>query len=227
MMAINELHIILLETMYALLIILPSLLVYFRTSKLYSFSKYRGLKYFSNAFLFIAIGFALRYIVMLRKIAGGDLFNTLQQFDVMLGLMEFFMILSGMFLFYSLVWKHFEKKQYSMTSLNKPLFFMYVGALVLVILDLLLQSFIMLYTSQIILFGLATILAYLNYREKKQYFKRFYFIAMALFLLIAVTNLLGQYTIDTFPIVRFYTYVITLVAVWMFVYMTNQLVKKK
>lgn len=223
-MAINQLQIIGIETIYTLLIVIPSIIIYFRTSKLYTFSKYRGLKYFSGAFLFLAIGFALRYLVMLQKIIGGDLFQTIQRLDLMVSVMEYFMILPGMFLFYSLIWKKFEHNKYSKHPINPSLTMIYFLTLLLVILDFYLQSLISLYVSQIILFSAAAIISYINYKEKNQYFKQFYFIAMTLFLIISITNMIAQYTIDKIPIMRFYAYIITIITIWIFLYTTNKLI---
>lgn len=224
-MVFDELQIIGLETIYALLVILPSLLIFSKTRKLFRFSNYKGIKYFSNAFLFFAIGFILRYFVVLNKIISGNLLATIQSFDLLLIAMEFFMIVPGMFLLYALVWKNFEHLLYSKKPVNLAIFLMYFVALLLAVLDYVFSTFLFLFVSQIILFSVASVIAYTNYRVKRQYFKQFYFISMFLFLVMVVVNLIAQYTINNFPIMRFYVYVITVVVVFLFLHITNKLTK--
>lgn len=225
-MAINELQIISIETIYTLLIAITSLLVFFKTRKVYNFSNYKGLRYFSNAFLFIAVGFLLRYIIMLQKILSGELLGTIQQTNLLLILMQFCLILPGMFLLYSLIWKKFENTKYSKKPLNKPVTVIYAVSLIFAISDFLLQSFLFMYISQIFLFLIASIIAYKNYEKTKQQLKQFYFISMVLFLIAMTINLIAQYTIDSFPLMRIYTYIITVVVLFLFLYITNKLTKK-
>lgn len=224
-MAINELQIISIETIYTLLIAITSLLVFFKTRKVYNFSNYKGLRYFSNAFLFIAVGFLLRYIIILQKILSGELLGTIQQTNLLLILMQFFLILPGMFLLYSLIWKKFENTKYSKKPLNAPVTFIYIVSLIFAIADFLLQSFLFMYLSQILLFLIASIIAYKNYKTTKQQLKQFYFISMVLFLIARTINLIAQYTIDSFPLMRIYTYIITVVVLFLFLYITNKLTK--
>ncbi|MFP4567705.1 MAG: hypothetical protein ACLFN8_02055 [Candidatus Woesearchaeota archaeon] len=219
----QEIQIIGIETIYTLLIIIPSLIIYYKTNKLYNFSKYRGLKYFSNAFLFLAAGFFIRYFVIINNALTGYQHQTIQTFNTPLILMEFFLILPGMMLLYALVWQNFENKKYTKTPINTPLFFMYATAIILATIDYLMQTLILLYSSQIILFGAATIISYKNYREKKQYFKQFYFISMTLFLIIMLVNFIAQYTINNYPIMRFYAYITTVIALAIFLYITEKL----
>lgn len=222
-MVSQELQIIGVETIYSLLVIIPSLIIYFKVFKLYNFSKYVGLKYFSNAFLFLSLGFLVRYFVMINNVLSGYQHQTIQSFNFLLILMEFLLILPGMFLFYSLIWKKFEDKSYSITPINTSLFIIYSLALVFAVIDYILQSLILLYLSQILLFGLATIISYKNYRERKHTFKQFYFISMVLFLVIMVINFIAQYTINDYPVMRVYAYIMTVVVVFIFLYITKKL----
>lgn len=222
----QEIQIIGIETAYALLIIIPSLIIYFKVSKLYNFSNYKGLKYFSNVFLFLSAGFFIRYFVILNNVFSGYAHQTIQTFNALLILMTFFMALPGMFLLYSLVWKKFEDKKYSKKPINTPLFFIYALSLAIAVTDYLMQTLFLLYTSQILLLGVATVIAYKRYSEKKQYFKQFYFISMALFLIAMIINFVAQYTINTYPIMRLYTYLTTTIVVLLFLYITRNLTKK-
>ena len=198
-------------------------MIYVKANKLYAFSNYRGLKYFSQAFLFLAIGFFLRYFVMLNNVLAGNMHETIQTFNILLILMEFFLIMMGFFLLYSLVWKNFETKRYSKNPINLPVFFMYALAIIFATFDYFIQSLILLYLSQIVLFTIASIIAYKNYRAKKQKYKQYYFIIMVLFLIIIIINFVAQYTINTYPIMRFYAYITTVIAVLLSFYITKKL----
>ncbi len=226
-MVISGLQLLGIETLYAVLVIVPSLIIFYKTRKLYNFSGYKGLGYFSSAFLFISLGFLLRYIIILNKTLAGDPFGTIKNFDVLVAGMEFFIVLTGMFLLYSIVWRRFETSKYSGRIINAPVLFLYLLALVITILDFILETFILLYSSQIILFGAASIITYRNYRRKRLYSRQFMFISMFLFLIVMVINFFAKITIDQYPIIRFYAYLITVVAVFIFLYITNKLTGEK
>lgn len=226
-MTLQEIQIISIETIYTLLVIIPSLIIYYKTNKLYEFSKYRGIKYFSNAFLFLSIGFFIRYFIMINNVLAGYQHQTIQAHSLLLIVMAFFLILPGMFLLYALIWKNFEKKKYSKKPINIPVFFIYATSLILAITDYLMNSLILMYLSQILLFSVASIIAYKKYKKTKQYFRQFYFISMTLFLIIMIVNFIAQYTINTYPIMRFYAYITTIIAVFIFLYTTNKLIKRK
>ena len=162
---------------------------------------------------------------MLNNVLAGNQYKTIQTFNILLILMEFFLIATGMFLLYSLIWKKIETKKYSKKPINTPVFIMYALAIILAVADYLMQSLMMLYISQIIIFSAATIIAYKNYREKKQKYKQYYFIIMVLFLIIMTINFVAQYTINTYPIMRFYAYITTIIAVLLTLYVTKKLTK--
>lgn len=226
-MEISNIQIITIELLYTIAVILPAMFVFFKTKKLYNFSSYKGLKYFGLAFLFISTGFILRFFVMLNKVSHGNFVNTIDQFDFLLLGMIFFLCAGGFLLVYSLVWKKFEKIFYDTTPINKALFLIYSLALIISIVDYLNQSFLFYYSSQILVFGIAGVVSYRSYLTNKQKYKQFYFISMVLFLVVMIINLIAQYTIDSYPYIRFYTYILTAIIMFIFYYVTKQLLGAK
>lgn len=226
-MAIDELQLIAIETLYAALVIVPSLIIFYKTRGLYNFSGYKGLRYFSNAFLFISLGFFLRYIVIVNKVLAGDPMGTIQTFDLLVIGMEFFIVLTGMFLLYSVAWKRFETKRYSKNLVNLPVLLIYITALIIAFIDFILETFILLYSSQIVFFSIASVITYRNYSKKRIYSRQFMFMSMFLFLVVMVINFIAQVTIDQYPLMRFYAYLITVIAVFIFLYITSKLTGRR
>ncbi len=226
-MEISIIQIIGIETLYTLAVVLPALAVFFKTKSLYNFSGYKGLKYFSLAFLFIVTGFILRFFIMLGKVSSGNVISTIDQFDLLLLGMIFFLTAGGLLLFYSLVWKRFERRSYESKPINNTLVMVYSISILIAVFDFLNQSFVAYYSSQIIVFLTASIISYNSYVKDKKKFKQFYFISMVLFLIAMIINLIAQYTIDSYPYIRFYTYILTAIIMFIFYYVTKQLLLQK
>lgn len=218
-------NIIIIETIYMLVLALVSFLIYFYSRKPYKFSGYKGLRYYSSAFLFLGIGFIFRYIVIMSRLFKGNL-GTIDSFNIVTLIMEFFLVLPGLFFLYSMIWRKFEKDFY---SLKRPIaqYFIYIIALAISVIDMFMQSFYVMYASQIIVFGLACVISLKKYIKKKNNFIQLYFIGMVLFLIVWVINLIAQYTIDSFPIMRFYAYLFTVFACFMLLYITFKLTRGK
>jgi hypothetical protein len=216
---------LILETFYLFLILIPTLLVYFKTRKIYNFSKYKGIKYYSIAFLFLSLAFLVRYTVMISKILNNDL-QTIQEFNLMTLTMETLLILPGLFLLYSMIWQKFEKSHYSHRH-TIPQIVIYLIALTIGIIDTILGNFIFMYTSQILIFSIAALISFKKYLKNKNNFQQIYFISMILFLFVWIINLIAQFTIDTLPILRIYTYLFTTAACFMLLYLTISLTREK
>lgn len=205
-----DIQILMVETIYLLLVTAPAFYIFYNIRKIYNFSSYKGLRYLSNVFLFIVAAFSIRYIIMLTKILEGDM-STIQDFDLLTLMMEFFMVLPGFFFLYSLVWRRFEKAHYSV-GLNVYQLSIYALALIIAIIDTILGVFTLMYASQIILFLASSKISYTKYLKKKNNYRQMLFIAMVLFLFVWIMNLLAQYTIDIFPLMRLYAYIFTVAA---------------
>jgi len=155
--------------LYSAVIVFICLIIVIKTNRLFKVSLHQGIRYFRNAFFFYGIGFALRSLV--AKL----------DFILIKSVFEFFMIMAGFFLLYSLVWKRFEIQKPSYSSLfNSKIIIFYILAVIIAILDYLWNWYNFMFISQIILFAFASIISYRNYTNRKGGFLKLYFTVMIL-----------------------------------------------
>ena len=180
-----------LKLIYAAIIILICFVTVLKTYRLHKLSGHQGIRYFRNAFLFYGIGFLIRYIL------GAFLFfNLIDPIyrQIITFVFEYFLIMAGFFLLYSLLWKNIESEnpKYSSSLINSKISLFYLMALILVALDFVWGGLNFMFLSQVVLFAFATIVSYMNYSEgKKQYkFRKFYFVAMLLNFIAWLSNAL-------------------------------------
>jgi hypothetical protein len=81
------------KIIYAFLIILICLFIVLKTHKLFHLSLHPGIRYFRNAFFLYGIAFFARYFLSL----------VIKQPLVTTSIFEFFIIMAGFFLLYSLI----------------------------------------------------------------------------------------------------------------------------
>jgi len=173
-----------LELAYAILIASVALIIFAKTDKFFRLSLHHGIKYFRNAFLFYAVAFVARYIFGVFSDLSIDYSEVLRVF------FEYFLVMAGFFLLYSLVWKKFDSEKDS-SMFNGRIMIFHAIALVIAIMDNLWQTYFFMFTSQIIIFLSASLISYKNSRKvKSAKFSKFYFIAMLLGLGAWVLNLL-------------------------------------
>ncbi|MEK6757945.1 MAG: hypothetical protein AABX88_02340 [Nanoarchaeota archaeon] len=179
---------------YGLVVGLICFAIVLKTDRLFRISMHQGIRYLRNAFFFYGIAFVIRYLV------GGLIKYELFYIDGFLINMafEFFLIMAGFFLLYSLLWKKIERhdEDYSSSLFNPKISIFYLMALIFTAIDYLWKSHTLMFFSQIVLFLFASIISYSNYTEKgsKHKFPKFYFIAMFLsFVAWALNALAGMY----------------------------------
>ncbi|MEK6906801.1 MAG: hypothetical protein AABW81_04230 [Nanoarchaeota archaeon] len=174
---------------YGLVIGLICFFIVARTDRLFRISFHKGIRYFRNAFLFYGIAFIVRYVF-----GALCLYNLIPRnyYPPASLIFEFFLIMAGFFLFYSLIWKKIEavKEDYTSSLLNSKILIFYVMAIVISFIDYIWQSYYLLFISQIILFIFASAISYNNYRKNgsKHKFLKFYFTAMILALFAWILN---------------------------------------
>jgi len=186
-----------LKILYGLIIGFICLIIVLKTDKLFRISFHQGIRYFRNAFFFYGLGFITRYVFGTPLLA--DYFNQ-YYFLIIKILLEFFLIMAGFFLFYSLVWKKFEahRKGYFSSLLNPPIFIFYILTFLIIFLDNLWKSYFFMFSSQIIIFILAFAISLINHvrDEGKHRFLKFYFLAMILSFIVWVLNSLAAFFIN-------------------------------
>ncbi len=165
--------------LYSILIAFICLIIVLKTDRLFRISSHQGIRYFRNAFFFYGIAFVFRYLL------GNPIY-----FNEMRVVFEFFMIIGGFCLFYSLIWKKFEKFNETSSLFNPRIIILYVLAFIIAFLDYLWICYNFLFFSQIIIFFFATIISYNNYKKggKQHKFLKLYFVIMLLNLIAWVLN---------------------------------------
>ena len=180
----------LLKVFYGLLIGAICAVIVVRTDRLLKISLHQGIRYFRNAFFFYGIAFIARAFIGLAFFTG---YKNLNFFYSLNFIFEFFIIMAGFFLLYSLLWKRIEDTadNYSSSLFNSKIAIFYAMALIIVLLDSIWQETrIFLFASQIIVFAVATIISFANYRAdaRQHKFLKFYLIAMILGLTAWILN---------------------------------------
>jgi hypothetical protein len=209
----------LLKFIYTFAIALICAVIVVKTDRLFHLSLHQGIRYLRNAFFFFGFGFILRSLLV---------FNS---FPIVLlkVIFEFFIIMAGFFLLYSLLWKRLESqsKNYTSSLLNPKIFLFYSMALIIALVDSLLGTYLFMFLSQIIIFAFASVISFRNYSThgKEHKFLKSYFIAMLLsFVAWSVNTFAALYLWR----LRFVTsvYIINIVIFLLFLYGIIKVTKK-
>jgi len=138
--------------------------------------------------------------------------------------------MAGFFLLYSLLWKKIEgpKSPYHSSLFNTKIFLFYVMSFVIVALDYLWQTNYLMFYSQIILFSLASIISYINYRKNGRHHKflKFYFIAMMLSLTAWLLNALAVLLLNWNQGILIIIYLLNMIIFLLFLYGVIKVTKK-
>lgn len=208
----------LIKVIYGLIIVAICVIIVLKTDRLFRLSMHKGIQYFRNAFFFFGIGFFVRFFLCSAFCAT---FTQSSQ-PLFRFLFEYFLIMAGFFLLYSLLWKKVEtpKTEYSSSLFNSKILVFYVMALVIVFLDYLWGTFYLMFISQIILFSFASVISYTNYTHNGRHHKflKFYFIAMLLSLFAWVLNGLAPAILNWNPMSLITIYSLNIIIFLMFLY---------
>ena len=208
----------LLKVIYGLAIGLICLVIVLKTHKLFKLSMHQGIRYFRNAFFFYGIGFSTRFIIG----ATSNLFpdHSIVFYYLTRTLFEFFLVMAGFFLLYSLLWKRIEgvKKVHFTSLFNSHVGVFYLMAIIIIILDNLWNAYYFMFCSQIILFIIASALSYNNYIKNgtKHKFLKYYFISMVLSLIAWVLNAILSWYLNWNEAVLINVYAINVIFFLMF-----------
>lgn len=178
-----------LEVLYALAVSSICAVIVIKTDKFFRLSLHQGIRYFRNAFFFYGIAFIVRYVFGILS----DL--EFESVYIVQGIFEYFLIMAGFFLLYSLVWRRFEaeNEKYFTSLFNSKIAVFHLMAVVIAILDNAWQTYYFMFASQMLIFFYASIIAFINLRRNRNRhnFQRFYFLAMFLGLVTWTLNLLA------------------------------------
>lgn len=209
----------LLKILYALLIGLICFIIVIKTNKLFKISFHQGIRYFRNAFFFYGIAFIARYFLV-ALINYGILDQLYRSISIIF--FEFFLIMGGFFLLYSLLWRNFEYSETSSSSslFNSRISLFYIMAFILVFLDYIWGTLCFMFFSQILLFVFVSIIAFMNYKKngKNHKFLKFYFLAMLLNLVAWSLNTLAALFLNYNQKIMINIYVINVIIFLLFLY---------
>ncbi len=219
----------LLKLIYSVIIILICFVIVLKTNRLFKLSLHQGIRYFRNAFFFYGIAFFLRYIVGSKLIFNS--ISSTQNYFIIGILFEFFLIMAGFFLLYSLIWRKIEgvgKKEDS-SLINSKILLFYIMSFIISYLDFLWKAYFFMFLSQILIFVLASVISYLNYKNlgNKRLFLKFYFIAMLLSLTAWILNALLSLYFNWNQGVLINIYLINILIFGLFLYGVVKFTKRK
>lgn len=162
-------------------------IIVLRTNALFRISGHQGIRYFRNAFFFYGIAFIMRCLLGTSYLFSG--MGVIQGY-VMNTIFEFFLIMAGFSLLYSLLWRKLETKKDFSSLFNIKFLIFYSLAFVISILDRLWETYSFMFAVQIVLFGYASIICYSNIKKNKGKFFRLYFLVIILNFISLVSNLI-------------------------------------
>lgn len=203
---------------YGLVIAVICIIIVIKTDKLFRLSLYQGIRYLRNAFFFFGIAFIIRYV--LRAPFFPTMNYYLVYYPVIKFVFEYFLVMAGFFLFYSLLWKRIEEERAVSSLFNTKIAILYVMALVIVFLDLVWETHGFMFFSQIILFSFASFISYMNYKKNglKHRFLKFYFIAMLLSLIAWILNMAAALWLDWNKAILIDIYILNIIIFLLFLY---------
>ena len=187
------------EILYSLIIAFICGMIVVKADKIFGLSSYQGIRYFRNAFLFFGVAFIARYVFGVFSDLSLDYSYLIQI------VFEYFLIMAGFFLLYSLIWKRIDSKKtiHKSSLFNSKITIFHLIAIIFAVIDCFWRSYFLMFASQILLFLYASIISFLNYKKKgkRHKFLKFYFIAMLLSLIAWTLNLLAASIFQWNPIV--------------------------
>lgn len=204
-----------LKVIYSLVIIAISFIIVLKTNRLFKLSFHSGIRYFRNAFFFFGLGFFSRYILkFLFEIQGLEFLQFLS-----LLLFEFFIIMAGFFLLYSLLWKRMDVMGSTSSLFNTKISLFYVFAVILAVIDSIWSISDLMFFSQVIIFLIASIIAFMNSKHKDhKALPKLFFVAMLLALIAWILNTLTILLFEFNQAVLINTYILNLIFFLLFLY---------
>lgn len=201
-----------LEAVYTLIIASICIIITLKTDRFFKISLHNGIRYFRNAFLFFGAGFLVKYILGLSELSIGN--NAIVKIAF-----EYFMIMAGFFLLYSLIWKKFASSKEHSSLFNLKIIVFNLMAIILALLDSIWGTYNFMFFSQIIIFLYTSIIALTNYVKKSEVkFLKFYFIAMLLVLSAWVLNFLAASVFQWNPMILINIGIINVIFFFLFLY---------
>ncbi|MBI4448101.1 hypothetical protein HY643_03915 [Candidatus Woesearchaeota archaeon] len=204
------------ELIYAFVVIVCSLMVYYGTKELYELSSHKGIKYFRQAFLFFAIAYFFRSFIKFIVFY----FDVHEIFDFSpraLGpvIIFFFMYFSAMAVFYllcSVMWKKWGDN-------SKKIYIFHFLAFIISLVGVLFRRIWLHVGINIFMFFLVVVIVCIAYKDSKKGKKGLNLYAIYLLLLLFwILNVIGVLIPNFLPTFQIMIYMASLGVFLMIVY---------
>src|SRR4030042_2689037 len=100
------------EFVYTLIIVVFCGIIYWKTKEIYELTKYKGIKYFRNTFLFLGLSYLLRFVTHMAMMTTRALDYFIPR-NAMMGITQLpvgnLSTMALFYLMYSLIWKRIEQ----------------------------------------------------------------------------------------------------------------------
>ena len=167
------------ELVYTVVIMVLCLVIYYKTKEMYDLTKYTGINYFRNAFLFFGLAYIVRFLLHMMMISrvSFDLFLPMRQLMApLLALIGYFSTMAIFCLVYSLVWKKIAVRRF--------LWFSHSIAITISLATVLTHSHFILAMLQFVLLLFAAILSFAMHQKSRKSHMRLLYILVVLFWLL-------------------------------------------
>lgn len=151
------------ELIYTTIVVFLCFLVYHKTRGIYDLTKYKGIQYFRNAFLFFGLAYAARFVLHLLQLGmiAFDFIVPRRMFSPLLMIpVGYFSTMAIFYLTYSTIWKRIKHEHFLIFSTT---FAMLVSAIAFIS-----RSPIILSLLQLLLLAFALIVSVAKHKKDKK-----------------------------------------------------------
>jgi hypothetical protein len=195
---------VIMELIFSTIVIVLAMLIYFKTKEMYSLTKYKGIRYFRNSFLFFALAFFFRFffhLFMMSRIGDAGISHGIMG-PLSLTITSYLSTMAIFYLVLSTLWKYMKS--------NALLYIAHAAAALIVLMVGYFRTPEILGLAQLVLLVFAAVLSFLSYRKTKKHSQLF--VIYILMFIIWVFNIfvLGPFRFLPFEL-RMLSLIITLV----------------
>jgi len=175
------------ESVYTTIIVFFCFLIYFKTKKFYNLSKYQGIQYFRNAFLFFGLAYLARFVIHLLQLIGmaSNLMGPRRfMFPAFMIPVGYLSTIAIFYLTYSTIWKKIGYNHFLILS--------NLVAIIVSVIAFITRSPFILSILQLLLLLATFIIGFMKHKKGKKTSN-----IRALYLLIAIFWLINIFVLDT------------------------------
>jgi len=150
------------ELIYTVSLVLACFLIYFKTRESYELTKYKGIMFFRDAFLFLGLSYLMRFILFIMRFTTieGPGEPRLEIFPIILLLTGYLSTMGIAYLLFSSIWKKIDSKYIIVTT--------HILALVLSVVSFITRSQDVLAILQLIMLIITTFIIFISKNEHKK-----------------------------------------------------------